>query len=119
MPRAGASAGTSTGDGSSDALPRADGCFGGEGALDEGGDEACSRYVGEDTHQLEAGSSVCVPAGVAHTFSNPSDSLVRFLNFTRRLAVRTRCDFAEVAKTGPLTPDVIGRVPSRYDFHPA
>lgn len=26
-------------------------------------------------------------------------------------------DLAEAAKSEPLTPDVIGRVASRYDFH--
>jgi hypothetical protein len=28
-------------------------------------------------------------------------------------------DLAEAAKAGPLTPDVIVRVASRYDSHPA
>ena len=28
-------------------------------------------------------------------------------------------DLAEAAKAGPLTPDVIGRAASHYDFHPA
>src|ERR1700745_3214167 len=36
---------------------------------------------GEDTLQVEAGTFVCVPPGVEHSFSNPSDSAVRFLNF--------------------------------------
>ena len=37
--------------------------------------------LGEKIHQLERGSFVCVPAGVVHTFSDPSDSPVRSLNF--------------------------------------
>ena len=76
--------------------------------------------LGEETHQLEGGSFVCVPAGVVHTFSNPSDIPVRFLNFNTPAGWENYMrDLAETAKAGPLTPDVIGRVASRYDFHPA
>ena len=76
--------------------------------------------LGEATQQLEPGSFVCVPAGAAHTFSNPSDSPVRFLNFNTPAGWKNYMrDLAEAAKAGPLTPDVIGRVASHYDFHPA
>lgn len=76
--------------------------------------------LGEETHQLEKGSFVCVPAGVVHTFSNQSDSPVRFLNFNTPAGWENYMrDLAEAAKAGPLTPDVIGGVASRYDFHPA
>ena len=76
--------------------------------------------LGEQTHELEAGSFVCVPAGVVHTFSNPSDRPVRFLNFNTPAGWENYMrDLAEAAKAGPLTPDVIGRVASHYDFHPA
>jgi quercetin dioxygenase-like cupin family protein len=76
--------------------------------------------LGEETHQLGAGSFVCVPAGVVHTFSNPSDSPVRFLNFNTPAGWENYMrDLAEAAKAGPLTPEVIGRVASRYDFRPA
>jgi quercetin dioxygenase-like cupin family protein len=76
--------------------------------------------LGEKTHQLEPGSFVCVPAGVVHTFSNPSDRPVRFLNFNTPAGWENYMrDLAEAAQAGPLTPDVIGRVASRYDFHPA
>ena len=60
---------------------------------------------------------VCVPPGVKHTFSNPSDTAVRLLNFNtpagwegymRALAAAT--------KSGPLTPETIGRIASDYDF---
>ncbi len=66
---------------------------------------------------LPAGSFVCVPPGVPHTFSNRSDAPVRFLNFStpggwenymRELA-------AVLAKDNP-TPEEIGQVASRYDF---
>jgi quercetin dioxygenase-like cupin family protein len=76
--------------------------------------------LGEETHQLEKGSFVCVPAGVVHTFSNESDSPVRFLNFNTPAGWENYMrDLAEAAKAGPLTPDLIGLVASRYDFHPA
>jgi quercetin dioxygenase-like cupin family protein len=76
--------------------------------------------LGEETHQLESGSFVCAPAGVVHTFSNPTDRPVRFLNFNTPAGWENYMrDLADAAKAGPLTPDVIGRVASKYDFHPA
>ena len=76
--------------------------------------------LGQETHQLEKGSFVCVPAGVVHTFRNPSDSPVRFLNFNTPAGWEDYMRaLAEAAKAGPLTPDVISRVASHYDFHPA
>jgi quercetin dioxygenase-like cupin family protein len=81
---------------------------------------ALTLRLGEETHQLEKGSFVCVPPGVVHTFSNPGDSPVRFLNFNTPAGWESYMrDLAEAAKAGPLTPDVIGQVASRYDFHPA
>jgi oxalate decarboxylase/phosphoglucose isomerase-like protein (cupin superfamily) len=76
--------------------------------------------LGKETHRLEAGSFVCVPAGVVHTFSNPSDRPVRFLNFNTPAGWENYMrDLAAATKAGALTPDVIGRVASHYDFHPA
>ncbi len=75
---------------------------------------------GEETRQLGPGSFVCVPAGVVHTFSNPSDSPVRFLNFNTPAGWENYMrDLAAAAKAPPLTPEVISSVASRYDFHPA
>jgi hypothetical protein len=68
--------------------------------------------------QVEAGTFVCVPPGVEHTFSNPSDAAVRFLNFNTPAGWEGYMrDLAAAAKTGPLTPESIGRVASNYDFH--
>ncbi len=76
--------------------------------------------LGEETHQLGPGSFACVPAGVVHTFSNPSDNPVRFLNFNTPAGWENYMrDLAEAAKAGALTPEVIGSVASRYDFHRA
>jgi hypothetical protein len=57
---------------------------------------------------------------VVHTFSNQTDSPTRFLNFNTPAGWENYMrDLAEAAKAGPLTPDLIGRVASRYDFHAA
>ena len=37
--------------------------------------------LGDETTKLPAGTFVCVPPGVVHTFSNPGETPVRFLNF--------------------------------------
>ena len=76
--------------------------------------------LGEETRQLETGSFVCVPLGVVHTFSNTSNSPVRFLNFNTPAGWENYMrDLAEAARAGPLTPEVIGNIASSYDFHPA
>ena len=79
---------------------------------------ALTVRLGEDTLQLESGGFVCVPPGVKHAFSNPSDKAVRFLNFNTPAGWEGYMrDLAAAARTGPLTPETIGRVASSYDFH--
>ena len=69
------------------------------------------------TLSAEAGTFVCVPPGVVHTFSNTSQAPVRFLNFNTPSGWESYMrDLAEAAKDGPLTPDRIGPIASRYDF---
>jgi quercetin dioxygenase-like cupin family protein len=76
--------------------------------------------LGEETHRLRAGTFVCVPAGVVHTFSNPTDSPVRFLNFNTPAGWENYMrDLGEAAKAGSLTTEAIGQIAARYDFHPA
>jgi quercetin dioxygenase-like cupin family protein len=76
--------------------------------------------VGERTQEVGAGTFICVPPGVVHTFSNPGDAAVRFLNFNTPAGWENYMrDLAAAAQAGPLTPESIGRVASRYDFHPA
>ena len=76
--------------------------------------------LGDETHELGPGSFVCVPPGVVHTFSNPSDRPVRLLNFNTPGGWENYMrDLGEAAKSGPLTPEVIGRIASRYDFQAA
>jgi hypothetical protein len=55
---------------------------------------------------------------VIHTFSNTSDAPVRFLNFNTPAGWENYMrELGEAAKSGPLTPEVIGRIASHYDFH--
>ncbi len=73
--------------------------------------------LGEDTREAPAGTFVCVPPGVAHTFSNLGDSPARFLNFLTPAGWEHYMrDLAEAAKHGPLTTEVMGPIASRYDF---
>jgi oxalate decarboxylase/phosphoglucose isomerase-like protein (cupin superfamily) len=58
-----------------------------------------------------------VPPGVVHTFRNDSDSPVRLLNFNTPAGWENYMrDLAEAAQSTPLTPEVMRRVASRYDF---
>jgi quercetin dioxygenase-like cupin family protein len=67
--------------------------------------------------ELGPGTFVCVPPGVAHTFSNPGDAPVRFLNFNTPAGwERYMRELGAAAQNGPLTSEVIGQVASRYDF---
>lgn len=81
-------------------------------------DGVLTMRVGEETHQIEAGTFVCVPPGVTHTFSNTSERPARFLNFNTPAGWENYMrDLGQAAAAGPLTADVIGRIASRYDFH--
>lgn len=80
-----------------------------------------AMLVGEEWQTLAAGSFVCAPPGVRHTFANPSDAPVRFLNFNtpagwehymRDLAAAARAE-------GGLTPEVVGRIAANYDIEVA
>jgi quercetin dioxygenase-like cupin family protein len=44
-------------------------------------DGVLTMRLGDETTELPAGSFVCVPPGVVHSFSNTGDTPVRFLNF--------------------------------------
>ena len=45
---------------------------------------ALTMRVGDAELEAPAGTFVCVPPGVVHTFSNPGAARVRFLNFNTR-----------------------------------
>lgn len=73
--------------------------------------------LGKETRAAGAGTFVCVPPGIVHTFRNDSDGPVRLLNFNTPAGWEHYMrDVAAEAQQGPLTPEVIGRVASRYDF---
>jgi mannose-6-phosphate isomerase-like protein (cupin superfamily) len=74
--------------------------------------------LGEEQRAVQAGSFVCVPPGVTHTFSNPSSTPVRFLNFSTPAGWENYMrELGAAAKTQTLTSEVIGRIASRHDFH--
>lgn len=73
--------------------------------------------LGEDTREVQAGTFVCVPPGVVHTFRNASSATVRFLNFNTPSGWENYMrDLAAAAKEGPLDSARIGEIASRYDF---
>jgi quercetin dioxygenase-like cupin family protein len=76
--------------------------------------------LGDETQIAAPGTFVCVPPGVVHTFSNASDAPVRFLNFnTPGGFERYMRELASAIMDGPVTPDEIGKIASKYDFKPA
>lgn len=81
-------------------------------------DGTLTMRVGEETHQFAAGTFVCVPPGVTHTFCNASEHPVRFLNFNTPAGWENYMrDLGAAAAPGPLTAESIGRIASHYDFH--
>lgn len=73
---------------------------------------------GEETIEAGPGTFACFPPGAVHTFSNPGDSPVRFLNFNTPSGWESymRDLGAELAGKGMPTPDEIARIGSRYDI---
>ena len=81
---------------------------------------ALTVRLGDETKELAAGSFVCVPPGVVHTFSNPGDAPVRLLNFnTPAWFENYMRDLAKLLAEGTPTPEQMAEVASRYDFKPA
>lgn len=76
---------------------------------------------GDETTTATAGSFACFPPGTVHTFSNPGDEPVRFLNFNTPAGWEgyMRELGAAFAGGGAPTPDEIGRIASRFDFQVA
>ena len=73
---------------------------------------------GDETIAAGAGSFACFPPGAVHTFSNPGDEPVRFLNFNTPAGWEGYMRELGAAFAGgdPPTPDEIGGIASRYDF---
>ena len=77
--------------------------------------------VGDEEREAPAGTFVCAPPGVVHTFANRSDAPVRFLNFNIPGGWEAYMrDLAAASAAGtPPTPAEIGKIAARYDFRPA
>ncbi len=73
--------------------------------------------LGDREIEAGPGTFACVPPGVVHTFRNASDAVVRLLNFNTPAGWEHYMrDLGKAAQSGALTPDVIARVASGYDF---
>ena len=82
-------------------------------------DGTLTVQIGDETVALAEGGFVCVPPGVAHTFSNRSDGAVRFLNFNTPSGWEHYMrDLDKALRDGAATQAVIGQIASRYDFKP-
>jgi quercetin dioxygenase-like cupin family protein len=80
-------------------------------------DGTLTLRLGDRTVEAGPGTFVCVPPGVVHTFRNDSDGAVRVLNFNTPAGFEHYMrELGEAAKSAPMTPELIGRVASRYDF---
>ena len=77
---------------------------------------ALTVHLGEETTQALPGTFVCVPPGVAHTFSNPSDAPVRMLNLNAPGGFEGYLrELSALFAGGAPTPEAFGEVLSRYD----
>jgi quercetin dioxygenase-like cupin family protein len=77
--------------------------------------------VGDQSHDVPAGSLVMVPPGAPHTFANVGDEPAVMLNtFTPDLYVQYFRDLRDMIAAGqPLSPAVITDVMARYATTPA
>jgi len=73
--------------------------------------------LGGEVRDLGAGAFVCVPPGVAHTFSNPHDAPARVLNIFAPAGLEGY--LREVALRGVVDPAEMARIASHYDFEAA
>jgi mannose-6-phosphate isomerase-like protein (cupin superfamily) len=83
-------------------------------------DGTLTMRLGDQTTELPAGSFVCVPPGVVHTFSNPGETPVRFLNFNTPAGWENYMrELGAALARGTLSQEEIGQIASRYDFRVA
>ena len=72
--------------------------------------------VGHEEIELGAGGFACALPGTRHTFSNRTDSRVRFLNINAPGGFeRYMRELAAAASAGPISSEQIGEIASRYD----
>jgi mannose-6-phosphate isomerase-like protein (cupin superfamily) len=83
-------------------------------------DGVLTMRLGDETAELPAGSFVCVPPGVVHTFSNPGETPVRLLNFNTPAGWENYMrDLGEAMARGTPSQQEMGEIASRYDFRVA
>ena len=76
--------------------------------------------LGDDLVEAEPGTYVCVPPGNVHTFSNRTDSPVRFLNISSPAGWENYLrDLEVLLNDGSPDPERWREVMSKYDFVPA
>jgi quercetin dioxygenase-like cupin family protein len=80
-------------------------------------DGTLTLVVEDETIEAEPGTFACIPPGTRHSFSNRTDAPVRFLNFNTPSGWENYMrDLAAAGAKGPLSPQEIGEIASRYDF---
>jgi mannose-6-phosphate isomerase-like protein (cupin superfamily) len=83
-------------------------------------DGTLTLLIGDETHEVGAGSYGYVPPGNVHTFSNPGDEPVRALNVMAPGGLeRYLGEVASALRPGEAPdPAEMARIASRYDFVP-
>ena len=83
-------------------------------------DGTLTLLIGDETHEVGAGSYGYVPPGNVHTFSNPGDEPVRALNVMAPGGLeRYLGEVAAALRPGEAPdPAEMARIASRYDFVP-
>ena len=83
-------------------------------------DGTLTMRLGDETLELAPGSFACIPPGTVHTFGNPSEQPVRFLNFNTPAGWEHYMrDLAATLAAGSPTSEEMGRIASRHDFRVA
>ena len=83
-------------------------------------EETLAVRLGDDLVEAKPGTYVCAPPGNVHTFSNSTDSPVRFLNISSPAGWENYLrDLEALLKEGSPDPERWREVMSRYDFVPA
>jgi hypothetical protein len=76
--------------------------------------------LGEETIEAPPGSFVLIPPGNPHTFSNPRDEPVRFLNLNSPPGFEQYFrELAEALSGGPIDPAIVGEIAQKYDIESA
>jgi quercetin dioxygenase-like cupin family protein len=76
--------------------------------------------LSNETIEAPSGSFVLVPPGNPHTFSNPRDEPVRFLNLNSPPGFEQYFrDLAQALSGGSIDPQIVAEIAQKYDIEPA